>query len=98
MPSPFGEGQTDTPINHYYLGEVQTNPSPVSPKGEKLKPSSNKAFPWKTVTAITQQAPFPHRPRRGFGKRRAELARPGSAGRAGVEAGGGIGPSQTPFG
>jgi hypothetical protein len=22
MPSPFGEGQTDTPINHHNLGEV----------------------------------------------------------------------------
>jgi hypothetical protein len=22
MPSPFGEGQTDTPINHHPLGEV----------------------------------------------------------------------------
>lgn len=22
MPSPVGEGQTDTPINHAYLGEV----------------------------------------------------------------------------
>jgi hypothetical protein len=24
MPSPFGEGQTDTPINHHHLGEVIT--------------------------------------------------------------------------
>jgi hypothetical protein len=23
MPSPLGEGQTDTPINRHYLGEVQ---------------------------------------------------------------------------
>jgi len=30
------EGQTDTPINHHPLGEVPTNPSPVSPMGEKL--------------------------------------------------------------
>jgi len=37
MPSPFGEGQTDTPINRHYLGEVPTNPSPVSPKGERLR-------------------------------------------------------------
>ena len=24
MPSPLGEGQTDTPINHLYLGEVSS--------------------------------------------------------------------------
>ncbi len=29
MPSPFGEGQINTPINHHYLGEVQINPSPA---------------------------------------------------------------------
>lgn len=23
MPSPFGEGQTDMPINHHHLGEVR---------------------------------------------------------------------------
>ena len=28
MPSPFGEGQTDTPISHHPLGEVPL-PSPV---------------------------------------------------------------------
>jgi hypothetical protein len=26
MPSPFGEGQTDTPINRLYLGEVHGLP------------------------------------------------------------------------
>jgi len=30
MPSPFGEGQTDMPINHHHLGEVPLPlPSPV---------------------------------------------------------------------
>jgi hypothetical protein len=26
MPSPFGEGQADTPINHHNLGEVPSLP------------------------------------------------------------------------
>lgn len=52
MPSPFGEGQTDTPINQADQGEVPTdmpinrqnrgevpNPSPVSPKGTEAKAS-----------------------------------------------------------
>ena len=81
MPSPFGEGQINTPINHHYLGEVQINPSPVSlrygmlrdpPRG-RSRSSLNKTLLWKINKSITQQAPFP------FGK------------------GGGIGPSQTPY-
>lgn len=31
MPSPFGEGQTDTPINHHPLGEVPLLPSLFPP-------------------------------------------------------------------
>ena len=38
---------------------VSFYPSPVSPKGEKLKPSSNEALIWKTITIINQPAPFP---------------------------------------
>jgi hypothetical protein len=30
MPSPLGEGQTDTPINHHHLGEVQAD-TPINP-------------------------------------------------------------------
>ncbi len=39
MPSPLGEGQADTPITHANQGEVPPNPSPVSPKGERLIPT-----------------------------------------------------------
>jgi hypothetical protein len=31
MPSPFGEGQTDTPINHVHLGEVPPPPFTHTP-------------------------------------------------------------------
>jgi len=34
-PLPVGEGQADTPIAQAHQGEVMTNPSPVSPTGEK---------------------------------------------------------------
>ena len=37
----------------------QTNPSPVSPKGEKLNPSSNHTLNWKPVIAINRPTPFP---------------------------------------
>ena len=38
---------------------VSFYPSPVSPKGEKLKPSANEALTWKTITIINRPAPFP---------------------------------------
>jgi hypothetical protein len=109
MPSPFGEGQINTPINHHYLGEVQINLSPVSlryatgcfaiPQGGEAQTSSNKVFPMENHHNHQPTSPLPKLAlslSKG-GKRRAELARPGSAGRAGVEAGGGIGLSQTPY-
>ena len=37
----------------------QTNPSPVSPMGEKLIPSSNKILTWKSVTIINRQSSLP---------------------------------------
>ena len=33
LPSPFGEGQTDMPINHVHLGEVHQTPLPSPPRG-----------------------------------------------------------------
>ena len=48
MPSPFGEGQTVTPINHRHLGEVLTR----LPQGGEAMCSSNKTLTWKTVTII----------------------------------------------
>ena len=38
-----------------------------SPKGEKPKHPQTNSFLWKTITIISRPAPFPHRPRRGFG-------------------------------
>jgi len=46
---------------------VSFYPSPVSPKGEKLKPSSNEALIWKTITIINQPAPFPNGKGGGIG-------------------------------
>ena len=60
MPSPFGEGQTDMPINHHHLGEVQhQTPLPSPPRGRSPSCPRTKSFPWKTVTAINRPAPFP---------------------------------------
>ncbi|HMB22568.1 MAG TPA: hypothetical protein VKP08_07065, partial [Anaerolineales bacterium] len=68
IPSPFGEGQADTPINLAGQGEVQTNPSPVYhsatlgydvPQGEEAMCSSNKILTWETVTTINRPAPVP---------------------------------------
>jgi len=42
-------------------------PSPVSPMGEKLKPSSNEALTWKTITIINRPAPFPNGKGGGIG-------------------------------
>jgi len=42
MPSPFGEGQTDTAINHHNQGEVATKPLSRLPQGgEANAPSTN---------------------------------------------------------
>src|SRR5512138_3265147 len=66
IPSPFGEGQADTPINLAGQGEVQTNPSPVSPnplqgasQGGEAMCSSNKTLAWKPIITINGSAPFP---------------------------------------
>jgi hypothetical protein len=50
------------------LPAFKTNPSPVSPKGEKLKPSSNDTLSWKTVTVINRPAPFPFGKGGGIGR------------------------------
>jgi len=54
MPSPFGEGQTDKPINHIHLGEVP-NPTPTLPKwgGSQLLLKRN--FDLKTQHAISTE-------------------------------------------
>ncbi len=43
MPSPLGEGQADTPINHHHLGEVQTH-TPINRLHLGEVPSHPKPF------------------------------------------------------
>ncbi len=83
--APFGERQTDTPINRLYQGEVLTKtplPSPQPPfgaGGERPRPPSTQTLTWKTVTGINRSAPFPHRPLVGFGKGGGEVPSHASA-------------------
>jgi hypothetical protein len=44
---------------------VRTNPSPVSPEGEKLRPSSTQALTWKTISISKRTSPLPFREGRG---------------------------------
>jgi hypothetical protein len=56
----FRDGLTWDDVFDWHGGIVQENPSPVSPKGEKLIPPETKiVLLWTITLAITRPAPFP---------------------------------------